>query len=314
MAVGVNENFEPSGILALFGKCGRQPDLTVTRARAQMLGRPPVCLSKNTMGSSNDRVGRLFMRYGLPLAGLRRLPVLGSLVRWASALAVPRDYLAWVQIQSGLAEGLWFHLNPRTGGDCFQGTGEPEVQLALQRHLRPGMTFYDIGANIGFFSLLAARLIGPKGRVVAFEADPEVAQRLRSHVERNQFFTISIEQRAVWSKTGAVPFMRTDPATSPDRGLGHVVANSSAVTIQVQAVCLDDFCQTARPPDFLKCDVEGAEVEVFDGARRLLREIHPILLCETHSQENRRILLDRFARLGYKCESLSASHILALQQ
>jgi hypothetical protein len=49
-------------------------------------------------------------------------------------------------------------LNPRTGGGAFAGSGEPEVQRALQEHLRPGMTFYDIGANIGFFSLLAARL------------------------------------------------------------------------------------------------------------------------------------------------------------
>ncbi|PYT56961.1 MAG: hypothetical protein DMG35_21155, partial [Acidobacteria bacterium] len=54
----------------------------------------------------------------------------------------------------------------------------------MQRYLLPGMTFYDIGANIGFFSLLAARIIGAQGRVVAFEADPEVAQRLRDHVER----------------------------------------------------------------------------------------------------------------------------------
>ena len=109
-------------------------------------------------------------------------------------------------------------------------------------------------------------------------------------------------------------FARTDPQTSPDRGLGHVVEHSSAVTIQVQGISLDDFWQTAHPPDFLKCDVEGAEVEVFGGAQRLLREIHPILLCETHSQENRRILLEEFTALGYECESLSPNHTLALPQ
>ncbi len=110
-----------------------------------------ISLSKNSMGSSNDRVGQLFLRYALPLAGLRHVPVLGPFVRWASEKVVPRDSLAWVQIQQGPAKGLWLRLNPRTGGNYFQGGGEPEVQKAMQRHLRPGMTFYDIGANIGFF-------------------------------------------------------------------------------------------------------------------------------------------------------------------
>jgi FkbM family methyltransferase len=266
------------------------------------------------MSTSNDRVGQLFLRYALPLAGLRRVPVLGSFVRWASGKIVPRDSLAWVQIRHGPAEGLWLRLNPRTGGNYFQGGGEPEVQTAMRRHLRPGMTFYDIGANIGFFSLLAARIIGPEGRVVAFEADPEVAQRFRDHVERNHFSTISIEQKAVWSETRPVFFARTDPETSPDRGLGHVVAGSAASAIRVQATSLDDFLQTSLAPDFLKCDVEGAEVEVFSGAKRLLKENRPILLCEIHSEENRRVLLEEFTRLGYKCESLSQNHILALQE
>jgi FkbM family methyltransferase len=182
----------------------------------------------------------------------------------------------------------------------------------LQRHLRPGMTFYDVGANIGFFSLLAARIVGPAGRVVAFEADPEVAQRLRQHVERNQFSTISAEQKAVWSETRPMFFARTDPETSPDRGLGHVVTASAAGAIPVQAISLDDFLQTSPTPDFLKCDVEGAEVEVFRGAHRLLNKIRPILLCEMHSEENHCILLEEFSRLGYHCEPLDQNHILAL--
>jgi FkbM family methyltransferase len=176
------------------------------------------------------------------------------------------------------------------------------------------MTFYDIGANIGFFSLLAARIVGPAGRVVAFEADPEVAQRLREHIERNQFSTICVEQKAVWSETRPVFFARTDPTVSPDRGLGHVVASSAASAIPVQAISLDDFQQTSPGPNFLKCDVEGAEVEVFTGAQQLLKKIRPILLFEMHSEENRRVLLEEFARLGYNCESIDQNHILALQR
>src|SRR5207302_7866683 len=134
------------------------------------------------------------------------------------------------------AQGLWLHLNARTGRTYFEGAGEPEVQNALQQCLRPGMIFYDIGANIGFFSLLAARIVGKDGRVVAFEADPEIAARLREHVTRNNFPAISVEEKAVWLEAGTVCFARTDPEMSPDRGLGRVVASSTVATISGGAV------------------------------------------------------------------------------
>ena len=266
------------------------------------------------MSSSNGRLAQFFLRYASPLAGLRRLPVVGPCLSWASRRLVPRDSLTWVQVQRGPAQGLWLHLNPRTGRPYFEGAGEPEVQNALQQCLRPGMIFYDIGANIGFFSLLAARIVGKDGRVVAFEADPEIAARLREHVTRNDFRAISVEEKAVWSEPGTVFFARTDPATSPDRGLGHIVATGAGDTIQVNAVSLDKYVQTVPVPDFLKCDVEGAEVEVFRGAQRLLTENRPGILCEMHSDSNRRQLLGTLARFGYACKSVDEHHVLALPQ
>jgi FkbM family methyltransferase len=263
---------------------------------------------------SQGRLAQFLLRYGSPLAGLRRVPVLGQCVSWAGAKLVPRDSLAWVQIQSGPAQGLWLHLNPRTGRTYFEGGGEPEVQEALKQHLRPGMIFYDVGANIGFFSLLAASLVGKEGRVVAFEADPDNAQRLREHVARNAFERIVVEEKAVWSKSDPVFFARTDPATSPDRGLGRVVSSEAGDTIQVSGVSLDEYARTQAGPDFLKCDVEGAEVDVFRGAERLLKEKRPGIICEMHSDENHRILLEEFSRLGYACKPCGTNHILALPQ
>lgn len=263
---------------------------------------------------SQGRLAQLLLRYASLLAGLRRVPVLGRCVSWAGVKLVPRDSLAWVQVQNGPARGLWLHLNPRTGATYFEGGGEPEVQEALQKHLRAGMTFYDVGANIGFFSLHAARLVGKEGRVVAFEADPEIAARLREHAERNAFGWTSVEEKAVWSKSGPVFFARTDPAASPDRGLGHVVSSGAGDTIQLSGVSLDDYARTHAAPDFLKCDVEGAEVEVFRGAERLLKEKRPGIICEMHSEENHRILLEEFARFGYACKPCGTNHILALPQ
>ena len=266
------------------------------------------------MSVSQSRLANFLMRYSSPLAGLRRVPVLGRCIRWAGEKLVPRDSLAWVQVQSGPAQDLWLHLNPRTGNTYFEGGGEPEVQVALQQYLRPGMVFYDIGANIGFFSLVAARLVGKEGRVVSFEADPEIAARLREHVARNEFGWIAVEEKAVWSEPRTVFFARTDPATSPDRGLGHVVAAGGSDTIQVSAESLDDYSWTQPSPDFLKCDVEGAEVEVFRGAQRLLKEKRPGIICEMHGEENRRILLEEFSRLRYSCKPCGTNHILALPQ
>lgn len=225
---------------------------------------------------------------------------------------MPRDSLTWVQVQRGPAQGLWLHLNPRTGRGYFEGSGELEVQNVMQQYLRPGMIFYDIGANIGFFSLLAARIVGKDGLVIAFEPDPELAARLLEHVGRNDFQVISVIEKAVWSKPGTVSFARGDPATSPDRGLGHIVAQGAEGTIRVNTVSLDDFVVTTPAPDFLKCDVEGAEVEVFRGAGRLLTEKRPAILCEIHSDENHRLLLEEFARLGYRSKLIDENHVLAL--
>jgi FkbM family methyltransferase len=264
--------------------------------------------------TSGGRLGRTFLRFASPFANFRRLPVIGPCLRWASAKLVPRDSLTWIQVQHGPGQGIWLHLNPRTGRDYFNGEVEPEVQDVLKKYLLPGMTFYDIGANIGFFSLLAARLVGASGRIVAFEADPEIASRLRQHVTRNRDASILVEEKAVWSSSEPVFFARADTNISPDRGLGHVVdevEKTEPDTIRIEAVSLDEYVTNAGAPDFIKCDVEGAEVEVFRGAQTLLVEKKPIILCEMHGEENRRSLLEQFAGLGYQCESCSKNHVLA---
>jgi FkbM family methyltransferase len=264
---------------------------------------------------SEGRLGRAFLRFAAPFTKLRHIPVIGPGLRWASAKLLPRDALTWVQVQRGPAQGIWLHLNPRTGRDYFNGDVEPEVQAVLRKYLRPGMTVYDIGANIGFFSLLAARLVGATGHVTAFEADPEIVERLRENVARNQAAPISVEQKAVWSSSSPVLFARADAEVSPDRGLGHVINNDAEgpapSTIRVEAVTVDEYARKSGAPDFMKCDVEGAEVEVFRGAEKLLNDRPPLILCEMHREENRQTLLKLFANLGYRCESCSKDHILA---
>jgi FkbM family methyltransferase len=124
----------------------------------------------------------------------------------------------------------------------------------LHEYLRPEMTVYDIGANIGFFSLLAGRLVGATGRVTAFEADPEIAARLRENVAQNQGVPISVEEKTVWSSSSPVFFARADAEVSPHRGLGHVIDNgvdkSASSTIRVEAISVDEYVGKSRSARF----------------------------------------------------------------
>lgn len=267
---------------------------------------------RSSLSAGNEHFAKALLKFATPLKSLRRVPLLGNWLSRVGDKVVPRDTLIWAQIQRGHAAGLWMQLSPRTGKGLLLGDSEPEIQDAISSQVKPGMTFYDVGANIGFFSLLAARLTGPTGCVFAFEADPEIASRLRQNARRNEFGWLSVTEAAVWSEPRSIFFQRSDPQTSPDRGLGHVVEMAGVDTIGVQAISLDEFARSAPPPDFIKCDVEGAEMEVFRGARRLLAENRPHILCEVHNDAIRQTLLAELSAAQYSCKDCGQRHILAL--
>ena len=264
------------------------------------------------MTVAEGTLGRIFQRHYQSLRGMGRLPLVGPVLTWAAARAVPRDSRVWMQVKSGPAEGIWLKLNPRTATATMNGMGERRELEIVRDHLRAGMTFYDVGANIGIFSMMAARVVGSGGQVVAFEADPEIAERLREHARQNSFSWMSVEQKAAWRETGTVMFERVDASVSPDRGVGHVVDSKNEHVVSLDAIALDDCSPQYRAPDFIKCDVEGAEGEVFQGARRLLEMKRPRVLCEIHSDGSRQLVMSEFSRFDYVCENCDDNHILAL--
>ncbi len=216
-----------------------------------------------------------------------------------------------MQVKGGMAQGLWFDLNPRTDNHYYRGIVEQPVQHALRRMARPGMVAYDIGANIGFFTLLIHRLVGESGQVFAFEPDPETFGELSKNVTRNGCQNITTVQTAVWSSTGSVRFSRADPMQSPGRGTGSVRENATGDVVICESISLDDFVQGAPPPHLIKCDAEGGEVEVFRGARGLLEEYRPVILCELHSAVLSDELTSIFQSADYFLESLDQNHWLA---
>jgi FkbM family methyltransferase len=257
-------------------------------------------------------IGSLLLGLPEPLRSLRNVPVIGNLAHRLSRRFLPADEKVWARVERGSAEGLWLELNPRTGQQYLHGEVEPAIQKILAERLKPGMVFYDLGANIGFFSLLAARLVGASGQVFSFEPDPEIAGRLRRNIARNGFINATVVEAGVWSASGAVNFVAAD-LSSPDRGVGKFVPGEGAAAgTPTRCVALDDYIRGAPAPDVIKCDVEGAEIEVFRGAENLLQARHPLILCEMHSDANDKFLREYFARLGYNLESVDDLHVLAV--
>ena len=264
------------------------------------------------MATARKWIGSLLLGLPEPLRSLRNLPVLGKLAHRLSHRILPSDEKVWARVERGPGEGLWLELNPRTGQQYLHGEVEPAIQEILSKRLKPGMVFYDLGANIGFFSLLAARLVGASGQVFSFEPDPEIIARLRRNIARNGFTNATVIEAGVWSASGDLIFVVADQS-SPDRGVGKFVAGESAEAgTPTRCVALDGFFHSAPAPDVIKCDVEGAEIEVFRGAAKLLEARHPIIICEMHSDANDKFLREYFGRFGYRLESVDDLHVLAL--
>jgi FkbM family methyltransferase len=266
------------------------------------------------MPGARKWMGELLLRSPAPLRSLRDVPVLGGFIHCLSHRIVPADDKVWARVEAGPAQGTWLELNPRTGQGYLRGEAEIAVQRILVERLRPGAVFYDLGANIGLFSLLAARLVGAAGKVFSFEPDAEIAARLRRNVARNGVSNITIVEAGIWSASDNRFFVPAD-ASSPDHGTGRFATGEGGVAGRfIRCVTLDDFIQTAPPPDAIKCDIEGAEIEAVRGAEMLLKIHRPWITCEVHSEANAKALQDQLSAFGYSIELLDSNHVLALPQ
>jgi FkbM family methyltransferase len=157
------------------------------------------------------------------------------------------------------------------------GVWEPEVTSWLQRTLRPGQVFVDVGANVGYFTILGGQLVGHTGRVVAIEAHPRMADFLRRNVVLNSMPAfVTTWHRAAWSEATTLEFhlrvryaASSSVSTSGKHSLDYY--HDTEETVEVEAVVLDDLLSDLRTVDVIKIDVEGAEVHVLKGLTRTLK-------------------------------------------
>ena len=218
---------------------------------------------------------------------LRSVPLLGSSLRQLVNWLYPRGSREWVIVPTSIGTSVWMYLDARYEMGYRTGIYESAVQKVLVEHLRSGHIFYEVGAHVGFFSLLAAGLVNGSGEVVAFEADPLNVGLIQEHFRRNFLAHARVVPMAVWSKAGSVSFTRGSELSS--HNAGGVLESSpwgfNTDVIEVEAITLDDYVQGHRPPSLVKIDVEGAELHVLNGAQELLSYYKPLVLCEVHSTE-----------------------------
>ena len=178
------------------------------------------------------------------------------------------------------------------------GSYEYNKRLTFEREVTSGSVLYDIGANVGYFSMLGAVLVGDSGKVFAFEPLPRNVAFLRKHVALNKMENISVIEAAVSDHAGEAAFQ-----LGASDSMGHLGENGD---IKVQLVCLDEWLAKGKlsPPDFIKIDVEGAEYDVLNGARNLLSQYRPILFLDTHQREAHNATLALLEVMNYHVEIL----------
>jgi FkbM family methyltransferase len=225
---------------------------------------------------------------------------------------------------------MLMRLPPRTPSvrQLATGTYEPELTAVVCALLKPGMTFVDAGANIGYYTLLASSLVAPGGKVFAFEPDPVAFDYLETNARLNDITVASVFRRALVEHPGTVRFTRV----ALEGGFVSVGSVSAAMQTEIEADSLDHFFEGHGwpPVDLIKLDVEGAEPRVLAGMKslaernprlKLIMEFNLIALKRAGCTPARlsAILIDLGFRTGFildaerevnLAQSLPVSHIV----
>jgi FkbM family methyltransferase len=167
---------------------------------------------------------------------------------------------------------------------------DPFLLKMAREQVRPGMTVWDVGANVGLFAFAAAFAAGPSGRVLAVEADGWLAGLVeRSAREAPAAYApVEVRAAAVSDTVGTVTFCiaeRGRAGNHLESVPGSTQTGGTREVRQVPAVTLDSLLTGSAAPHLVKIDVEGAELLCLRGAERLLGEVRPAVICEV-SEEN----------------------------
>jgi FkbM family methyltransferase len=201
------------------------------------------------------------------------------------------------------------------GLNVISGSYEPDEREFILKVLKAGDMAIDIGANIGFFSMLMAERVGPTGHVCAFEPLPRNASLLEQSVAENDFQTrITVARAAIGDRPGSLELISpifTNNWGGPYLRTGSAVVPPEHETTVVPVIKLDDH-PLQRPVSFIKLDAEGAEMLALRGAKTLLQTDRPIVLAEINQKQLRMVsgcsameMIGEMRAAGYKCFRLT---------
>lgn len=158
------------------------------------------------------------------------------------------------------------------------GSYEAHMQKLIAREVKPNAVFYDVGANVGFYSLLASMLVGA-GNVFAFEPLPANIAYLYKHLALNNIRNVGVFELAVCDRVGAAFFEQ--------EGTGAMGRLQDKGNLRVVTTTLDSLLQEQRlaPPHYIKMDIEGAETRALAGAVSCFQRYKPVLFLATHGRE-----------------------------
>ena len=207
-----------------------------------------------------------------------------------------------VPIMQGRLRGKKWIVGSSNHG-CWLGSYEYDKRRVFERIVTPGSVVFDVGAHVGYYTLLAAVLVGPSGKVVAFEPVPDNLRFLKEHLRLNHIANVTVIEGAVSDHSGEMFF-----AEGGNRSEGHIAAQGK---LRVKVFSLDNLVSDdALPlPAYIKIDVEGAEVMVLTGARNLIERARPTIFLATHTRVLHQQCCDVLRSMGYELRPLGTDSI-----
>lgn len=231
---------------------------------------------------------------------------------WGSFASRLKESVESIPVPVRLPFGAWWIArNDHVGRPIREGQFENAEFSFVSKFLQPGMTVLDIGAHHGFYTLLAAKRVGPRGRVFAFEPSTRERKALLRHVRINRCKNVAVEGVAMGSeRTDAELFVVQGAQTgcnSLRKPAADVAGSLSADQVHVER--LDDWLAGKKINDvrFMKLDVEGGELDVLKGAEMLFQgRPRPVVLAEVQDVRtlpwgyHAKAILDHLTTRGYR--------------
>ncbi len=228
-------------------------------------------------------------------SGISEKSLIGKILRYPLKLIPAQTQMP---IMRGRLKGKRWIVGSSNHG-CWLGSYEFDKQQLFERTITQGSIVFDLGGNVGFYTLLASELVGSLGKVFVFEPAPQNLLYLKEHLLLNHVRNVTVYEAAVSDKSGETSFDE-----GPNSSMGHIIATNG--NFQVKAVALDELISTKEIPipDYMKIDIEGAEALALSGAKSMLAKAHPTIFLATHGSSIHQECCRLLHLLDYKLQPI----------